>query len=374
MSRWKTVTAAFVSSRVACALFVYFGHMQRDMAQHIPGRWEGVGNGWLNPWTLYDSEYYLAIAREGYQSLTTPFFPLYPLFMRIGGQSETGLAWAGFIISNISLIAALYFLYRLTELDYDSKTAATAVWLLAFFPTTAFFSAVYTESLFLLLLILCFYAARTKRWLAAGLAGGLAGLCRNPGALIFIALTLEYLRAQDFSLKKLEIPHCFFVCLPLVSFIGVQVFHWKSLGTPLATVAMQQYFYRSSNWPWEPVWQDLIGFFTFLDFDLVTFVNLVAIFLLFFLTVRYRQQLRPAYALLMFGLIFMNLIYALRIPPHTTGTVRYLSTAFPFIQLLGYYASRKSSLLNKHRLATSGLYLYICFLFSFLFGLKSFLG
>ena len=336
--------------------------------------WEGANNTWLNPWTTYDSVYYLEIARVGYQYLTAPFFPLYPLLLRFGGDSQTGLTIAGICISNLAFAAALYFLYRLTEIDYGREAAAAAVWLLAFFPTTAFFSAVYTESTFLLLLLFCFYSARKQQWMLAGLAGALASLTRNPGALIFIALSLEYLRAQEYSYKKLELPHLFFVSLPLVSFLIVQTYLWKVLGTPMAGIAMQENFYRTLSWPWEPVWRDMIGFITYLDFDLVTFVNLASIFIAFSLVIRYRRQLRPAYALLLFGLILMNLIYALSIPPQTTGTIRYLSTAFPLIQLLGYHASRPDSLLSRYRLVSSGLYFYICLLFSFLFGLKSFLG
>jgi Gpi18-like mannosyltransferase len=371
---WKTIIAAFVTSRLTCGFFAYFGHLQRNTGPQIPGRWEGVSSWWLNPWTLYDSKYYLSIAREGYRELTAPFFPLYPMLMRFGGQSETGMAVAGIIISNIALLAALYFLYRLTELDFDSRTATGAVWLLVFFPTTAFFSAVYTESTFLLLLLLCFYSARKHQWMIAGLAGTLASLCRNPGVLIFAALALEYLREQEYSWQKLELPHLFFVSLPLVSFIGVQAYLWELLGSPLAAVAVQQQFYRALTWPWEPIWRDALGFFTFFDFNLLQFVNVISIFIAIILAAKYWRILRPSYAILLFGLILMNLAYPLVIPPHTTGTIRYLSTAFPFVQLLGFYATRPTSLFFKYRLASSGLYFYICLLFSFLFGLKSFLG
>lgn len=370
----KTVAVAFFCSRLFCGLFVYLGHFYRKIPDFMPGVWHGVENFWLNPWTTYDSVYYLGIARVGYQDLTAPFFPLYPLLLRLGGDTQTGMALAGIVLSNLAFAAALYFLYRLTELDFGHEAARMAVWVLALFPTTAFFSALYTESTFLLLLILSFYSARKKQWILAGIAGALASLTRNPGVLIFMALGLEYLRAQDYSWRKLEAPHLFFVSLPLIAFIGVQVYLWKTLGTPLAAVGVQQRFYRAPTWPWEPIWKDMVGFFSYLNFDLVTFVNLASIFIVLFLTVRYWRALKPAYALLMLGLILMNLIYALRLPPHTTGTARYLSTAFPFIQLLAFHASQPVSWIYKYRLASSGLYVYICLLFSFLFGLKSFLG
>jgi hypothetical protein len=139
-------------------------------------------------------------------------------------------------------------------------------------------------------------------------------------------------------------------------------------------VTAQQEFYRAATWPWEPIWREVHGFFTFLDFNLLTFVNLSSIYIATILAIRYRQKLRPAYAILLFGIILMNLAYSRTIPPYTTGTIRYLSTAFPFVQLLGFYATQPTSFSCKFRLASSGLYFYICLLFSFLFGLKSFLG
>lgn len=370
----KTALVSFFLSRFVVGLFTYLGHGQRSLQADLPGRWGGVANWWLNPWTTYDSEYYLRIARQGYDAVTSTFFPLFPILLKLGGGSEIGMAVVGVVISNICFLAALYVLYKLTEIDYGEKTATASVWLLAFFPTTAFFSAVYTESLFLLLLLLSLYAARRRGWLIAGLLGFLAALTRNPGVLIFAALGLEYLHANEFSWKRLELPHLFFVSLPLVAFIGVQAHLWNTLGIPLAGVASQQRFYRGPAFPWEPIGKDLLGFFTFLDFDLLTFVNLGFLALAFFLAIRYRRDLRPAHAVLLFGVILMNLTYAQKIPPHTTATVRYLSTAFPFVQLLGLDLARPASWSGKHRLALGGIYLYTCLLFSFLFGLKSFLG
>lgn len=374
MDALTTAALAFVCSRLFCGLFVYLGNYYRQANQLMPGVWEGASNKWLNPWTTYDSAYYLSIARTGYETLTAPFFPLYPLLLRLGGDTQTGMVIAGVLISNLTFAAALYVLYLLTEMDYGQSAAKAAVWLLAFFPTTAFFSALYTESTFLLLLLLCFYAAHQHQWMAAGICGALASLSRNPGALLCLVLVLEYLRAQNFSWRKLEVPHLFFASLPLVSFVGVQVYLWGTLGTPFASVAVQQQFYRAPSWPWEPVWRDLLGFFSYLNYDLVTFVNLACICAVVYLTIRYRQRIRPTHALLLYGLVLMNLTYSLRVPPETTGAARYLSTAFPFIQLLGYHVTRPATLWNRRRLACSGIYAYLCFLFSFLFGLKSFLG
>ena len=57
-----------------------------------------------------------------------------------------------------------------------------------------FFSAVYTESLFLALSAGCFYLARRERWVWAGVLGGLAAATRSIGVLLVVPLAVLYLQ------------------------------------------------------------------------------------------------------------------------------------------------------------------------------------
>jgi hypothetical protein len=59
-------------------------------------------------------------------------------------------------------------------------------------PTTFFFTAVYTESLFFALLTGCFYFARREKWWLAGLMGLLLSATRIVGVFIVPALLYEY--------------------------------------------------------------------------------------------------------------------------------------------------------------------------------------
>lgn len=367
----KVAAYAFLASRVLGTVFVYLGHLQVKTLRYL-GIWEGVQNRWLNPWTAYDSEYFLSIAADGYRHLTTPFFPLYPLLLRLGGSSEAGMAAVGILVSNLSFLFALYVLYLITEKDHGEDAAIAAVWILAFFPIAVVFSAVYTESLFLLLLLLTFYAARRERWWIAGLCGFLAALTRNPGLLLTLALLLEYFRSIHYDRRAIRASRLICAGMPVLGFLSVQMYFGWLFDTPFAGVASQGYFYRVPGWPWEPVLKEIAGFFTYLNFDLITFVNLSIIFLALYLTFRFRKEMRLSYLVIMSGFLLMNLCYYLRIPPHTAGTVRYMSVAFPFLQLLGLFSTRTG--LWKYRRAAGGIYLYIFLLFSFLFGLKFFLG
>jgi hypothetical protein len=65
--------------------------------------------------------------------------------------------------------------------------------LIAFCPMAYYFSAVYTESIFLALSVGCVYAARTGRWPLAGVLGALASASRNTGVMLAVPIVLLYL-------------------------------------------------------------------------------------------------------------------------------------------------------------------------------------
>ncbi len=65
--------------------------------------------------------------------------------------------------------------------------------LVAFFPMAFFFSAVYSESLFLALSVGCIWQARTGRWAWAGVLGGLAAAERNSGVMLVVPVVLLFL-------------------------------------------------------------------------------------------------------------------------------------------------------------------------------------
>ena len=160
---------------------------------------EGLARYLLQPWRNWDGHWYALIAREGYaidQSVTA-FYPLYPLLLRWGAQLLGGrLELAGVLISSLSFLGALFVLYRLIEFDFSAAVARRTLLYLSLFPTSFFFSAVYNESLFLLLAVACWYSARRDRWWLAGAFGFLAALTRVHGALLLFPLVILFVRQQ----------------------------------------------------------------------------------------------------------------------------------------------------------------------------------
>jgi Mannosyltransferase (PIG-V) len=147
----------------------------------------------------FDASYYLAIASHGYVAAAPnnlAFFPLYPSLIRALGFLTGSDVIAGLVISTVSFALALVLLHRLTELELGSRAADATVLLVAFAPLSFFFTAIYTESLFLLLSVAAVLAARRERWALAGVLAALAALTRPTGILLVVPLVIMRLGRQ----------------------------------------------------------------------------------------------------------------------------------------------------------------------------------
>lgn len=153
------------------------------------------GNLLAAPFARWDSVWYLEIAHFGYRDQLgrTAFFPLYPGLIHVVGTVISSDLVAGVLISLVCFAVALFLLYQLVVLDASREVAETTLLLVAFSPMAFYFSAVYTESLFLLLSVGCILQARRGRWWAAGLFGGFAAASRNGGVLLLVPVAILFL-------------------------------------------------------------------------------------------------------------------------------------------------------------------------------------
>lgn len=247
----REVLAPFAISRLALVAIAWLGfHLvetplksgkwevgSNDMICPISGQLSPDTHPFVNMWSRWDSEWYLSIAKNGYQfapgkESNVAFFPLYPYAVRVvhfitPWRSDAGWLLIGILISNGSFLVALAYLNRLVRLDYDEATAARAVLYLCVFPTTLFFSAFYSESLFLAFVLSAFYYARRGRWLLAGVLAAAAAVGRPPGGLLIIALALEYLDQKQFRWKQVK-PDCLALLLPPLAVTShLAFFRWR---------------------------------------------------------------------------------------------------------------------------------------------------
>src|SRR5688572_5134823 len=196
---WTTRAAVLV---VAIFAALSFGPAGGGLAEENAAKFDepalthALADPLLAPLARWDSVWYLRVADSGYgdSAPRAAFFPLYPLLVRaiatpLGG-SYAALLIAAYLVSLAAFFGALVVLFRLTELELGRRLARPALLLLALFPAALYFGAPYSESLFLLLAVVAFYAARSGRWAWAGTCAALASGTRSAGLLLLIPLGL----------------------------------------------------------------------------------------------------------------------------------------------------------------------------------------
>lgn len=163
----------------------------------------------FNAWANFDGVHYLNIAQYGYrQPGEYAFFPFYPLLIKALTLVTKNYLLSGLLISQIALLAALFFLKKyLKELKFNNITNWIIVFLLAF-PTSFYFHAVYSESLFLFLIIAYFYFLKKKNYLAIAIFGLFAGATKIVGGFLVIPALLHFVfliyRKTKFSYWKIS--------------------------------------------------------------------------------------------------------------------------------------------------------------------------
>ena len=187
-----------------------------------------------------DGNWYMSISQLGYErrpysaerQANWAFFPAYPLLLRAAARLTGDLPLTGVLLSTLLLLPALFLLHR-TALAFglDARAADRAVFYVAAFPVSYFFSLPLTESLFLLLTVGSFYAAKRERWLVAGVLGALASATRVTGVLLFPALALLYWETYRTLKPRLNFLPLLLVPAGLLSFM---LFLYRTTGNALA--------------------------------------------------------------------------------------------------------------------------------------------
>jgi hypothetical protein len=146
--------------------------------------WEPVTDLVFGTFDQWDAEWFLRIARDGYDEVSAAFFPLYPALVSLLGSS---LVW-GTLLSLVAAGLGAWCISEIAREKLGDEGARDTVLVLALFPTAFVFTAVYSDGLFLFLSAASFLAAeRSRPWLA-GVAGGLAVATRFMGLALLPAL------------------------------------------------------------------------------------------------------------------------------------------------------------------------------------------
>jgi hypothetical protein len=277
----------FLVSRLlvgACAVFAVLAFTptvppDAHVGVHPFGHWfmGGFLDLVLSPFAQWDAGWYLTIAQHGYSAgdgagaaPEVAFFPLYPIVVAaLGaplGSSQGALVVAAGIVSLSALLGALYLLHRLVATELGDAHAKAATMLLAFFPGSLYFSAHYAESLFLLLSVGVFYAARTNRWAWAAALAGLASACRVIGIVLVVPLAIMWWSqaaagpppsgGRSAELKRRLRPSGLWLLLAPAGVLAYSAYLGVRFDRPLAWQEIQRdYWGREFSFPLATLWE-----------------------------------------------------------------------------------------------------------------------
>ena len=370
---WLEILAYFLGSRALILVIAWLSNMV--ILKGAPGGPTAFG---LNRFTWWDGAWYTGIAELGYSNVpgtasNVAFFPLYPLTIRLVGIVTPTYQIAGAVVANACLVGLTALLWSLIERDAAAPEAPEApgatsigprassppsaglrgsffvpgdgmraVRLLYFGPVSFFFSAVYSESLFLLLSIGSVWAARRRRFALAGIFGCAAALSRNAGVLLVVPLLCELLAIRWERPRihvRVRLLDAIFCGGPLLGLAAWSVYLWVKFGDPLLFLKVQAPWGRKLSAPWVP----------FQDAQLTPFAPFYRVWFqawaygaIMLLLGGFLLRLRPSYLLLAAAMLALN--FSGR---HLESIPRFLSVVFPLYMVIAWLV-RKASAARAH--------------------------
>ncbi len=207
-------------------------------------------------WARWDSDFFIRIAQNGYDDASAAFHPLYPAALAGLGRVFGGhYIVAGLVVSLLAGAGSFVLLYHLAEKRLGADGAGRSVLYLALFPMALFFQAVYSESLFLFLVLAAFVLAERNAFAAAGIVAGLAILTRAAGLALLPALAILAWRNRD----RLRALGGLALAVPVAAIYPLVL--WQQLDDPFAFTDAQDRWHRhfSEAGPFGGLWDGLVA-------------------------------------------------------------------------------------------------------------------
>ncbi len=258
LRRNRVPLLAFALTRVGVLLAIYLGQLLLPINMDATKYRLYPDNLFMDGLLRWDSFFYKGIAEHGYNNIIngtgfrdTSFFPMYSIFtaivMRTFGISTEV---AGLIVTNVAFLLALIALYHLTQMHFEEAVARRTVILLAVFPFSFFFSAMFTESVFAAAAIGAFYYGERRQWVIAALCAAIAAATRIIGLSVTVGLGLLYLEQIGWQWRRIRL-NILWLLLGGLGLALVLLVMWTTSGNPLQFLAPEntQAFLPNFNLP-----------------------------------------------------------------------------------------------------------------------------
>jgi hypothetical protein len=286
---------------------------------------------WLAIWQRYDANWYMSIAEHGYGKVPGDFHfpPLFPVLIRTVSLLTGNSFIAGLLISHLAALLTIKLLYDLFHEWMPAALAKRAIVYFLVFPTSFFLFSVYSESIFLVFVLVSMQMMKRKSWVWAGIWIFCAILTRLQAVALFPALLYLIYKDKPFLKKPAHWVSLIFPALagfvflllrrqggesnvvPTVELVwGTHLATpWESYGYALHTIASGQAFFRD-------------------------FLNLFIATLFIFMLVIGWRKLPIEYSLYTAGSILIMLSRIVEGQP-LSGMTRFALSLFPMFILLG---------------------------------------
>jgi hypothetical protein len=248
----KAPVLAFASSRVLLVVTAYLAltlfpvhTIEPWMTQIFPD------NNWIDGWVRWDAFWYEAIVDSTTRFLpqdhsSANFFPFYgwaSWVVSLPFQPLVEYAKAFYLgamlLSHAAFLLGLVGVFRVTDAIAGSEVAERTVWLMAFFPFSFFFAAVYADALYFCLCVWAFRFIQLERWTLASVLAVAAALTRITGFVLIAALVVEFVRLAPPSVRSTRTQAALVGLLALAPLIVFSYFYWR-YGDPIAFLHARQ--------------------------------------------------------------------------------------------------------------------------------------
>lgn len=257
----RTLVLVIVAALLGCAVGASVGawrfHHKNPQAPVVrPDEYLVMG------WVGWDSSWYLHIVERGYeftpgQQSSVAFFPLYPLAILAVQRLGPNPYQAGVIVTLLCGPLAVWLFWRWARSRVEEPLALQGALLLALYPFTFFlYGVMYSDALFLLLVVSAFLLLEKGHLVPAVLLGALATAARPvaPGVVLgLLVRRLEWKRARGERWTVLD-------ALPVLSALGFGLYMLyleRRFGAPFAFLDAQ------AGWGQPPGWESWLKVYWF---------------------------------------------------------------------------------------------------------------
>lgn len=192
--RARPAVLAFAAARLAgIAVLTLWAHRRHTHPRDILGlEWDALWYHRIAEWGY--GTFIPSWEAPGLRYDDLAFFPLYPMAVRVlDDVLPIGSVTCALLLSWVCALLAAWGVFAVTERAYGRRTATAVVVLWALLPHAIVLSMAYTEPMMTAFAAWALYATMSRRWLAAGLLGALAGLSRPNGVAVCAAVVAAVL-------------------------------------------------------------------------------------------------------------------------------------------------------------------------------------